>query len=151
MEAMPEKSPKHILNVRHFRKRLLDDLEVMGTEPLTVVEASAGYGKTVAVREFLRRKGIRSFRSRVKEALEGTFGITENAHKQLVEGWHQRAKINEIFLDRDVFLYAPRYGLDLGRAIPAIVARFSCADQHQNPGRLEFFEVDYPHALPEGR
>lgn len=38
----------------YFSKRLLDALQPMFTNPLTVVEAPSGYGKTVAVTAFLR-------------------------------------------------------------------------------------------------
>jgi LuxR family maltose regulon positive regulatory protein len=40
-------------NSWYFSKRLLDALRPMLTNPLTVVEAPTGYGKTVAVTEFL--------------------------------------------------------------------------------------------------
>ena len=57
---MPEQTPNPILNARHFSKRLLNSLEVMAAAPLTVSETPAGYGKTVAAREFLRRKAMRT-------------------------------------------------------------------------------------------
>ena len=42
-------------NIKYFSKRLLKSLEAMLRSPLTMVEAPAGYGKTVAVDEFLRK------------------------------------------------------------------------------------------------
>ena len=45
-----------ISNVRYFSPRLLAALTGILSSPLTVIEAPMGYGKTVAVREFLRRE-----------------------------------------------------------------------------------------------
>ena len=44
-----------ISDVRYFSPRLLAALTGILSSPLTVIEAPMGYGKTVAVREFLRR------------------------------------------------------------------------------------------------
>lgn len=43
-----------ISDVRYFSPRLLAALTGILSSPLTVIEAPMGYGKTVAVREFLR-------------------------------------------------------------------------------------------------
>ena len=46
-------------NIRYFfSKRLLEALQTMLKNPLTVVEAPAGYGKSVAVREFLSKAHV---------------------------------------------------------------------------------------------
>ena len=57
-----------ISDVRYFSPRLLAALTGILSSPLTVIEAPMGYGKTVAVREFLRRsfgeQAVRSSRAR---------------------------------------------------------------------------------------
>ena len=47
-----------ISDVRYFSPRLLAALTGILSSPLTVIEAPMGYGKTVAVREFLRRENL---------------------------------------------------------------------------------------------
>lgn len=46
-------APAHNPGALYFNKRLLNSLPVLLERPLTVVEAPMGYGKTVAVQEFL--------------------------------------------------------------------------------------------------
>jgi len=72
----PSKKPPHTPDVRYFSERLLDGLAVMAETPLTVVEAPVGYGKTEAVREFLRRKGLRRVWVPVLDASESAFWRT---------------------------------------------------------------------------
>ena len=45
-------------NVRYFSKRLLKALQAMPSNPLTLVEAPAGYGKSVAVKDFLDKARV---------------------------------------------------------------------------------------------
>ncbi len=44
----------------YFSDRLAKSLEAIAAGPLTLVEAPMGYGKTVAVREYLRERGTRT-------------------------------------------------------------------------------------------
>lgn len=44
----------------YFTERLRKSLEAIAASPLTLVEAPMGYGKTVAVREYLRGRGTRT-------------------------------------------------------------------------------------------
>ena len=46
------------MDAKYFSKRLLTALEVLLKNPLTVVEAPTGYGKTVAVKEFLSQAPV---------------------------------------------------------------------------------------------
>lgn len=60
----------------YFTQRLTEALETIATSPLTLVEAPMGYGKTVAVREYLRRhrtEGTRAVWASVPEAGEDAF------------------------------------------------------------------------------
>lgn len=59
--------------VLYFTARLTKSLEAIATSPLTLVEAPMGYGKTVAVREYLRRRGTRTLWISVPGAGEDAF------------------------------------------------------------------------------
>lgn len=62
-----------ISNVRYFSPRLLAALTGILSSPLTVIEAPMGYGKTVAVREFLRRENLAVIWVSVLDSPDGAF------------------------------------------------------------------------------
>ena len=62
-----------ISDVRYFSPRLLAALTGILSSPLTVIEAPMGYGKTVAVREFLRRENLAVIRVSVLDSPDGAF------------------------------------------------------------------------------
>lgn len=57
----------------YFTQRLTNALEVASTRPLTLVEAPMGYGKTVAVREYLHKRMTRTVWTLVLSAGEDVF------------------------------------------------------------------------------
>ena len=59
-----------ISDVRYFSPRLLAALTGILSSPLTVIEAPMGYGKTVAVREFLRRENPKKLKIEEIEAAQ---------------------------------------------------------------------------------
>ena len=62
-----------ISDVRYFSPRLLAALTGILSSPLTVIEAPMGYGKTVAVREFLRRENLAVIWVSVLDSPDGAF------------------------------------------------------------------------------
>ncbi|MDL2313577.1 LuxR C-terminal-related transcriptional regulator [Desulfovibrio sp. OttesenSCG-928-C14] len=55
----------------YFSERLMRDLGAIHSYPLSLIEAPMGYGKTLAVREYLRRKNGRVIWATVPGRLEG--------------------------------------------------------------------------------
>ncbi len=55
MVTTPNES-RGAINSLYFTKRLLESMTSVLERPLTIVEAPVGYGKTTAVREFLKNK-----------------------------------------------------------------------------------------------
>lgn len=67
------KSPAINTAALYFTQRLSTALAAIHTRPLTLVEAPMGYGKTVAVREYLRERPMRVVWTAVQSAGEDAF------------------------------------------------------------------------------
>ncbi len=62
-----------ISNVRYFSRVCWPRSRAFFPLPLTVIEAPMGYGKTAAVREFLRRENLAVIRVSVLDSPDGAF------------------------------------------------------------------------------
>ncbi len=60
-------------SIRYYSPRLLKALDAILSVPLTVVEAPMGYGKTVAIREFVQHKDITTVWVSILDNLETDF------------------------------------------------------------------------------
>ncbi|MDR2945661.1 MAG: LuxR C-terminal-related transcriptional regulator [Candidatus Adiutrix sp.] len=105
-------------NVRYFSKRLLAALEAMRGNPLTVVEAPAGYGKTVAVREFVARGRVRAVMTGASESSPESFwpDFCHELAREIPEAGEAAAALARLGSPRD--FAQTRAALELFKKIP---------------------------------
>ena len=90
-----------ISDVRYFSPRLLAALTGILSSPLTVIEAPMGYGKTVAVREFLRRENLARREELGKtasllQAVKATLEQVGSLDRELAESQSRNVELMEL-------------------------------------------------------
>ncbi|MCL2123974.1 MAG: hypothetical protein FWH34_07755, partial [Desulfovibrionaceae bacterium] len=130
--------------VRYFSKRLLDALRPMLTNPLTLVEAPAGFGKSVAVKYFLEKAKVTVLVTIASQSSPESFwpDFCDKLAQNIADAEDASAALKKLGLPRD--FTQTRAALDLLRRIPFPSDTFLVFDDCHN---LPRFFLDFCESL----